>query len=103
MGCATTRSKAATAIQRWSRVTAGICWLCMLRRRPPDERARSTVALPRLVRRMAVLREIALQLRGIDAVAVGVHGIVGWRAEHGRELAIELDQLLSDCASFIGT
>ena len=30
-----------------------ICWLCMLLRRPPDERARSTDALPRLVRRMA--------------------------------------------------
>src|SRR5437762_1395077 len=53
MGCATTRSKAATAIQKWSRATAGICWLCMLLRRPPEEQARSTVALPRLVRRFA--------------------------------------------------
>src|SRR5438552_19111366 len=33
---------------------------------------------------------------------VGVHGVVGWRAEHRRELAIELDELLSDCASFSG-
>ena len=53
MGCATTRSKAATAIQKWSRATAGICLPCTPPRRSPDERARSTVALPRLVRRVA--------------------------------------------------
>src|SRR5438270_10779269 len=28
MGCAITRSKAATAMPEWSRATARICWLC---------------------------------------------------------------------------
>jgi hypothetical protein len=49
-----------------------------------------------------VLREIALQICGINAVAVEVRGVLGWRAEHRRERAIEVDQLLSNCASFVG-
>ena len=49
-----------------------------------------------------VLREIALQICGIDAVAVEVRGVLGWRAEHRGERAIEVDQLLSNCASFVG-
>src|SRR5580700_8743844 len=53
MGCATTRSKAATAIQKWSRATARICWPCTPLRRPPHERARSTGALPLWVCRAA--------------------------------------------------
>ena len=53
-------------------------------------------------REAELLRKIALQLRGIDAVAVGVRGVLGWRAEHRGELAIEVDQLLRDRASFVG-
>ena len=49
-----------------------------------------------------LLREIALQFRGIDAVAVGVRGVPGWRAEHRGELAIEVDQLVRNRASFVG-
>src|SRR4051794_32648463 len=36
---ATTRSKAATAMQKWSHATSRICWPCTPLRRPPDERA----------------------------------------------------------------
>ena len=53
MGCATTRSKAATAIQKWSHATARICWPCTPLRRPPHERARRTGGLPRSVCRAA--------------------------------------------------
>src|ERR1700730_2723607 len=48
MRCASTRSLVATAIQKWSRATARICWPCMLRR-PANERTRATGAAPRLV------------------------------------------------------
>ena len=51
--CATTRSKGATAIPKWSRATARICWSCTPLRGPPNERARSTSPLPRLARRAA--------------------------------------------------
>src|ERR1700730_13500708 len=49
MQCASTRSLVATAIQKWSRATARICWLCTPLRRPANERTRATGALPRLV------------------------------------------------------
>src|SRR4051794_38682924 len=46
-----------------------------------------------------LLREIALQLRRIDTVAIGVGRVLGRRAEHRRELAIEVDQLVRNRAS----
>ena len=42
-----TGSPAATAIPKWSRGTARICWLSTLLRKLHDERTRSTGALPR--------------------------------------------------------
>ena len=62
--CATTRSRAATAIQKWSRATARICWRCTSLRRPPNERARSTGALAGLV---------APQNRDTPALAFPLH------------------------------
>src|SRR5262249_3058955 len=49
-----------------------------------------------------LLCQIALQICGIDTVTLGLRGVLGWRAEHRGELAIEVDQLLSDCPSFVG-
>jgi hypothetical protein len=51
--CATTRSKVATAIPKWSRATVRICWPCTPLRMPPNDRARSNGMLPRLARRAA--------------------------------------------------
>ena len=40
------------------------------------------------------LREVALELGGIDAAGVGIRGVLGRRAEHARPLVIVVDQIL---------
>src|SRR6202030_439052 len=73
MGCATTRSKAATAIQKWSRATARICWPCTPLRRPPHERARSTGALP-----LWAINGLVLQCKQRGALRLQRFANIGW-------------------------
>src|SRR5580700_5084828 len=70
--------------------------LLMLRRAGKE---RGPVARFNAGRKPTLPHEIVLKFDGVDAVALRVARVSRRRTEHFREFAIEIDQVLRDCAT----